>query len=197
MSPRLYRAGKRRLAATAATKKKIVDAARALLSDPKGETFSIDAVAERADVARMTVYYQFKSKAGLLEAVFDDVAERADMRKMRKVFQEPGLRKSLGMLVDVFCHLWITEGPLLRRLTALAALDPEVDRALQDRNDWRREALANLLQRLPTRRRSDDLVNLVHALTSFATYEALRSAVGVENVPALLKRAAGALMKSY
>src|SRR5215469_6976003 len=144
MSPRSYQAGARRLAATAATRKKIVDAARSLLSDPSGESFSIDSVAERADVARMTVYYQFKSKAGLLEALFDDVAERADMRQMRRIFEETDRFKSLGKLVDLFCRLWESEHTLVKRLTALAALDPEVELALRERGGWRREALDNL-----------------------------------------------------
>lgn len=58
--PRPYQAGERRLAATAATRSKIINAARELLADPRSTTFSIDAVAERADVARMTVYYQIQ-----------------------------------------------------------------------------------------------------------------------------------------
>jgi AcrR family transcriptional regulator len=197
MSPRPYQAGQRRLAATAATRKKIVEAARALLADPEAGAFSIDAVAERADVARMTVYYQYKSKAKLLEALFDDLGERADMRRMRKVFEERDARKSLGLLVDVFCHLWETQGSILRRLTAIAALDPEVDRALEERGDWRREALTNLIGRLPKRKRAEELVEVLHALTSFDVYETLRRAKRSSEVSASLKRAVEALVESY
>jgi AcrR family transcriptional regulator len=197
MSPRAYIAGKRRLAATAATRKKIIDAARALLAESAGESFSIDAIAERADVARMTVYYQFKSKAGLLEALFDDFAQRANMRQMRKVFEETDVSKSLAILVDVFCHLWDTEGTLVRRLTALAALDPEVDLALRERGNWRREALANILQRLPTRRYKDELVEMLYVLTSFEAYEMLKTAQAPKSVPAALKRTVNALLKSH
>ena len=37
-----------------------------------GQKNAIDAVARQAGVARMTVYYQFESKKGLLEALLDD-----------------------------------------------------------------------------------------------------------------------------
>ena len=197
MSPRPYIAGERRLAATAATRKKIVDAARALLVESLGESFSIDAIAERADVARMTVYYQFKSKAGLLEALFDDFALRANMRQMRKVFEEADMSKSLGILVDAFCHLWDTEGTLVRRLSALAALDPEVELALRERGAWRREAIANVLQRLPNRKYKDELVEVLYVLTSFEAYEMLATMRGHKSVPAALKRTVNALMAPY
>ena len=52
-------------------RERIVLAARALLEADDDEPFSIDAVARRAGVARMTVYNQFGSKTGLLEALFD------------------------------------------------------------------------------------------------------------------------------
>ncbi len=193
MSPRKYQAGERRLAATAVTRGKIIDAARALLSDADTAAFSIDAVAERADVARMTVYYQFKSKAKLLEALFDNLAERSNARDMRKVFEEADLSKSLALLVEVFCNLWKTEAPLLRRLAAMAALDPEVGAALNERGNWRREALCELLRRLPNAAYSNDLPDVLYALTSFETYEMLRAGRRQEKIPSVLKQAVSKL----
>lgn len=196
MSPRPYQPGERRLAATAATRKKIVDAARALLAE-SGESLSIDAIAERADVARMTVYYQFKSKAGLLEALFDDFARRADMRQMRRVFEERDLSKSLTLLAGVFCHLWETERTLMRRLTALATLDPDVDRALRERGSWRREAIENLFHREPNRKHATELIDVLHAVTGFETYDMLRRTQSTKAVAVALKRTVSGLVKSY
>jgi len=153
MSPRPYKAGERRLAATEATRTKIVAAARDLLADRSVTALSVDAIAERADVARMTVYYQFKSKAKLLEALLDDLAARADMRNMRKVFEERDPGKSLDLLVDVFCNLWKTQGPLVRRLEAFATLDETVEVALRERGGWRREADDSSARRRRRRRR--------------------------------------------
>src|SRR3981189_2758380 len=63
-------------------------AARERRGREDAEPFSIDAVARRAGVARMTVYNQFASKAGLLEATFDHLAARGEFGRMPEVFQE-------------------------------------------------------------------------------------------------------------
>src|SRR2546425_469397 len=68
MSPRPYRLGQRQVAADE-NRSRILNAAREQLEEEA--SFSIDAVARRADVARMTVYYQFGSRRGLLEALGD------------------------------------------------------------------------------------------------------------------------------
>lgn len=195
--PRPYQAGERRLAATAATRSKIIHAARTLLADQRSTAFSIDAIADHADVARMTVYYQFKSKAKLLEALFDDIAERADMRQMRRVFEEPDLLRSLELLVEVFCRLWRSEERLLRRLTALAALDSDVAEALKERGSWRHEALTKLLARRSRKRETSRLASVLHAITSFETYASLRETLDDNAVRDTLKRTVSVLAKSY
>ena len=194
MSPRPYKTGPRRTAATEATRSKIVAAARELLADRGAMTFSIDAIAERADVARMTVYYQFKSKGKLLEAVFDDLAESANMRSMRNVFQESDPAKALEKMIGVFCNFWRTQGPLLRRLTVLAALDPEVERALVERRDWRRQALAVVVERIRGEAPADELIALLHALMSLETYDSLARRFDAKEIVDMLQRAAAVLV---
>lgn len=197
MSPRPYKAGERRLAATEATRSKILDAARAQLLDPRASTFSIDAIAERASVARMTVYYQFKSKAKLLEALLFDFAERANMREMQNVFRERNPRASFDLLVDIFCRFWATQGASLRRLNAMAALDPDIDRALTERGGWRREAIAEIVSRLSERANAEEVVDVLHSLTSLDTYDLLASRHGEPQVAAMLKRAVAAIVDRY
>jgi AcrR family transcriptional regulator len=196
MSPRPYQAGERRRAATQATRSRIVEAARDLLADPQATAFSIDAVAQRADVARMTVYYQFKSKGKLLEALFDDFAARSNMRAMQNVFREPDVQRALGLLVDVFCNLWKTQGHILRRLNAMAVLDPEVDRALQERGSWRRDALGQLVGRVRRGRKAGELVDVLYVLTSFETYDALAARHGPKEIAAIVRRAVAAMLSA-
>lgn len=195
VSPRPYQAGERRRAATEATRSRIVEAARDLLADPHATTFSVDAVAQRADVARMTVYYQFKSKGKLLEAIFDDFAARANMREMQKVFHQPDISRALAVLVDVFCNLWKTQGAIVRRLNAMAVLDPEVDRALQERSSWRRDALTQLLGR---KRRGEhaEIVDVLYVLTSFETYGSLAARHSPKQIAAILRRATTAILNA-
>src|ERR1035437_10465716 len=73
MSPRPYRLG-RRQAAVEDTRARILAGARAVLGEHGFAGFTIDAVADRAGVARMTVYYQFDSKGALLDALLDALA---------------------------------------------------------------------------------------------------------------------------
>jgi AcrR family transcriptional regulator len=198
VSPRQYEVGARRREATEATRARIIGAARELLADPARPAFSIDAIAERADVARMTIYYQFKSKGKLLEALFDDFASRANMRDLRKAFQEPDVKRAVCILVDVFCRLWDSQSVLLRRLTAIAALDPEVDHALRERGDWRREALTTIVERLTKGRVKTDLVDVLHVLTSFETYDALIAAKrSSKQISALLQASAITLLSPF
>lgn len=195
MSPRPYQAGERRQAATRATRSRIIAAARELLTDPHTATFSIDAVAARADVARMTVYYQFKSKGKLLEALFDDFGARTNMKTVGDAVRNPDPARGLATLVEDFCHLWKTEGALVRRLNAMAALDLEVDRALQERGGWRREALGAIVGRRRRGRVAAEIVDLLYVLTSFETYDMLLSAGrDPKEIAALLQRAVAAVV---
>jgi AcrR family transcriptional regulator len=177
------------------TRARIVAAARALLSEANGTAFTIDAVAARADVARMTVYYQFKSKAGLLEALFDDFGARNGLQQLRSAFADPDAAKGLDSLIEIFCRLWEAERPLLRRLNALAGLDPEVEQALSERGSWRREALSELVRRLRIDRHPDEVVDLMHMLTSFETYDALAATGRTQpQVASMIQRAARGLL---
>jgi AcrR family transcriptional regulator len=195
MPPRPYQPGKRRLAATEATRSKIVAATRDLLADRNVTSLSIDAVAQRADVARITIYYQFKSKAKLLEALFDDFGARASMRNMRRVFEECDPETALSLLIEVFCNLWKTQGGLLRRLAGFAALDHEVETALAERGGWRREAIERVVGKMPGSH-SDDLVDVIYALTSLETYSSLCTGKrSHKKVVALLQRSIASLLR--
>src|SRR2546430_7635973 len=78
MSPRPYRLGRRKPAAQR-TRARVLRAARELLTARAGaEPFSVEAVARRARVARMTVYHQVGSRPGLPEALFDSLAPRGE-----------------------------------------------------------------------------------------------------------------------
>src|SRR5499427_1322513 len=90
-----------RLRSVEAGRERIVSAARDLLEDDDAEGFSIDAVARRAGVARMTIYNQFESKAGLLEALFDSLAARGPFKQMPAVFVERDPRAALDAFVTI------------------------------------------------------------------------------------------------
>lgn len=178
MCPRKYDRTRREQAAEA-TRGRILEAARALIGG-KGDLgkFSLDAVARRAGVARMTVYYQFDSRAGLLDALADHLAARGRMSRMREVFLAPDLEGGLSKLIEVFVGFWASDRVTLRRLRAMGVVFPRDASAAVDRDAWRREAITNLLgrHRGPATGRgpaSSDLVDALSALTSFETFDQL------------------------
>ena len=77
MAPRGYTL-RRRAETSAATRDRIIDAAAALYRERGVTATTIQAVAERADVARGTVANHFGSADGLLEAVLDRAAEEVE-----------------------------------------------------------------------------------------------------------------------
>src|SRR5918911_4824363 len=129
MSPRDYRLG-RRAEAIEQTRQRILAAARELLVRDDYRSTSVDEVARVADVARATVYYQFGSKAGLLEAVVADIERRAGQAAVVDAVQLADPVDALRQAFLTGCRFWAAEHALVRRLTGLAAVDSEIKRVL-------------------------------------------------------------------
>ena len=179
MSPRPYRLGERQ-AAIDQTRARIAEAARALLTADKGPiNLTIEAVARQADVARMTVYNQFGSKIGLLEAVCDALAANGGMNQLAGAFQKADPLDALDELIRVFSHFWDADRLASRRLRALAALDEEFAQVVRARDERRRNGLRVIVQRLamqqghPLPAMPEAVINTLFALTSFETFDTL------------------------
>jgi AcrR family transcriptional regulator len=174
MSPRQYQMGKRS-EQVAESRRRVLDAARALLRDSDSYTaFTVDAVAKRADTARATVYYQFGSKTGLLEAVCDDIAEAGQMSGLAGAFTQADPEAALREFVTVFGRFWAADRVVMRRLRALSALDPEVETVIAARDARRRTGLTVLAGRLGAAAAGDpEIVRVLYTLTSFETYDTL------------------------
>ena len=202
--PRPYRLGQRQ-AASAQTRARILAAARELLAAPDDFSgFSVDAVARQADVARMTVYYQFGSKVGLLEALSDDLAARGGMEQLAAAFRQPDPLDALAGFIAVFVGFWAADRLVTRRLRALAALDADFEQVIRARDERRREGLRVLVGRIAThpeaslQRPVEEAVDLLHMLTGFESFDTLagdgRSA---DNVTLLFQRLARAALTSH
>jgi AcrR family transcriptional regulator len=175
MSPRPYRLGKRE-EVIGQGRRRILDAARELLSVAAAYPgFTVDAVARHADVARATVYYQFGSKAGLLEAVCDDLAEAGGMAGLARVFTTQAPDEAIHGFIAAFAGFWAADRTVMRRLRALAALDPDVGAVIAARDQRRREGIMVLVSRLPgsTGPAADQAAQMLYALTSFETFDTL------------------------
>jgi AcrR family transcriptional regulator len=157
-------------------RERIVAAARDLLEADDAEGFSIDAVARRAGVARMTVYNQFESKAGLLEALFDSLALRGPLGQMVDIFRQPDVFVALDEYVAIFGRFWTMNRRAHRRLRAAALHDDELAAAMERRNERRRKGVTELLRRLGDKAQPsiprDEVVNVIYVLLSFETFNA-------------------------
>src|SRR5947209_959103 len=179
MSPRPYRLGQRQ-ATTEQTRARILAATRELLmASDAFSGFSIDAVARQADVARMTVYYQFSSKIGLLEALCDFLAAQGGMEQLATAFRQPDPLEALAEYITVFGRFWNSDRLVTRRLRGLAALDSDFEQVIRARDERRRHGLRVIVRRLverhgqPTPEALDEAINVLYTLISFECFDTL------------------------
>ncbi|HVC40139.1 MAG TPA: TetR/AcrR family transcriptional regulator [Candidatus Dormibacteraeota bacterium] len=177
MSPRPYQLGKRQ-SQIDQSRRRIVDAALAQLADSSSyTTFTVESVARRAEVARATIYYQFESKTGLLEALCDALAEAGQLSELGVAFANPEPLGALRAFVAGFGRFWAVDRLAMRRLRALGALDPEVGVVIGARDARRRAGLEVLVGRLEGTERApamrEKVIQLLYALTSFETFDSL------------------------
>jgi AcrR family transcriptional regulator len=177
MSARPYRSVRRRVA-TEQTRARLLKAASAVLT--AHDSLSLDAVAKKAGVTRLTVYNQFGSRRALLEAVFDDIAERGGLNRIRNAMTNADPHAALRQIVSIFCDFWSNHRDALWRLHAATATDPDFDESLRARNERRRRLFAVLVDRMtkvgdkrPEKR--TDLIDVLFALTSVTFFWELTS----------------------
>ncbi|HEY7328099.1 MAG TPA: helix-turn-helix domain-containing protein [Gemmataceae bacterium] len=201
MSKRPYQLGLRK-AASEQTRQRILIAAHDLLAAPRGlSAFTIDAVAKQAGVARMTIYHQFGSKSGLLEALCDSLAVRGGIQQMGEVYRQADPLAALDKLIAIFGGFWESDRVVIRRLNSLGALDPELERVLRGRAARRRQHASALVGRLtetlgrPALESFHEAVAILHTLTGFETFDSLAGAKSspLEIVPLVQRLARAAL----
>lgn len=168
----------KRTTASDATRTRILDAARELAADAGFSRLTMESVAERAGVSRLTIYYQFGSKADLLEALLDHLARRGGVDGLPDAFREADPLVGLARMIDVFCGFWASDPVAIRRIRGWATVDPELE-AVRGRDAWQRQGIATMVGRIrqqygkPAEDEVDWLVNVLHALFSPESYEKL------------------------
>src|SRR3954447_1908616 len=119
-----------RASAAAATRERIIAAgARLLREDASIANFSLDVVAKAAGVTRLTVYNQFGSRRGLLEAVFDEIAHQGGLFELAEVMTMADPRAALDRVIEIFCTFWGRD-PAIGGLNQGTATAPGVRDAL-------------------------------------------------------------------
>ncbi len=186
----------KRRAAFAETRRRILEAARRSLSHGENTDLGLDAIARTAGVSRLTVYNHFRSRAGVLEALYDYLAMRGRVHRAMEALRAQAPADALAAFVHALVHFWSSDPVVIRRLHAMAALDAEIARGLRARERRRRRAAVEIVLRMVpagVRTRGATKVGLlsdtISALVSFETYDALaRARHGRDEIIAVLTR---------
>jgi|SRR5215467_9539502 len=156
---------------------RVMEAVRELLQEGAFHESTVEQVAARAGVSRATVYQQFGSRVGLVDAICDSL-------DLSAVEASPDVATLLKRSTD----FWAREETLLGQLYDAAAVDPAarefVERQTRDR-----------YRHLPHWVDGTGLP-ILGLLTSFETYVELRRRAGLSQrqVVAYLQRAAAELL---
>ena len=179
MSPRNY-ASDTRQASSQATRRRIVLGALDLVKAEGGlRDFTMELVAKRSGVSRMTVYYQFHSRAELIDALFDELVDRGHLVDgIARASEETDALMVVDRLVDAFCELWSCEPVAMRRLRSLASVDPSLEADLRARDDRRRVAVRMAVDRLAAAggggaASASESIEALNALLSFELWDIL------------------------
>ena len=178
MSPRPYKMT-RRQQSVEETRRRIVTAGLDLLSEPHGpSSITVEAVALRTGVSRMTVYHQFGSKQGLLVALFDGIRERGQGELIGAALEVADPLDALDGYIEAVARFRQGERVAIRRVRAMATLDPDFDAIVRKNEQIGRDLQRSLVERIAgeygqPRQTLDEAAAALHAVTSFETFEDL------------------------
>ena len=157
----------------------------------------MESLAKASGVTRQTIHNLFGTRAGVLEALFDQIAIGGGMERMREVMTASSAEAMIEGFIGVFSNFWATNRLLLRRIHGIAAIDLEFGKAVQARNQRRQMAAARVLERfdgMARREERPERVACLVALTSFEFFDALGESLGStesaqKQLPLLIRRA--------
>ncbi len=186
-------ASARRLETAAATRDAVMKAAVRLLK--KGAAgVTMNAVAAAAGVTRLTVYNQFGSRRGLLEAVFDDHALKGGIKLLADAATAADPIAGIEQMIDVLCRFW-GSSPAIAALQDASVADPELHGALESRQARRRLVIDALLARTGgTVRQRAETGDLLYGLISLAMFRSLAAGRKADEVARLMKGAAKSIL---
>ena len=175
-----------RAESAAATQRRMIEAARSVLTSGEVPRLELAEVAERAGIARSTVYLSFGTRSALMSKILDDSLSRAGFGRLREYLVLPDAVEAMEKSLTQTAQMYSADHGVLRRMLLLARLDPDVARDYQLRQQRRGAAMRDLAQRLRSQRRLRAKVSVEAAaevlwvLTSFDTFDQLFSGWGLD-----------------
>jgi AcrR family transcriptional regulator len=175
---RTYHSPKRESGAERTRARILSTAARQVRSGTGLAGLSLESVATQAGVTRATVYKQFGSRRGLLEAVFDHIAERGGLHRIPQAMAEEDPQVALQRIVAIFCDFWYFNRKAMGRILGAGAAEPSLERTIQERNERRRIVITAILRRMAGAERVsaelfNEVVDVLFVLTGHAVFAGL------------------------
>jgi AcrR family transcriptional regulator len=173
---------RRRAESTARTRAQIMDAVRGLLEQGSFHEASVEEIAQRAGVARATLYQHFGSRFGLVEAICQSLSDNPSMVAIQASPDVPDPREALTQMIGQGIRFWDSEEPLHRHLYGLAEIDDSAAAFVKRQTADRRTVVERIVERLVESDALRDGVSEAQAratllvLTSFHTFQELRAA---------------------
>jgi AcrR family transcriptional regulator len=164
----------------------------------KGGTrdFSMELLAKASGVTRQTIHNLFRTRTGVLETLFDQIALDGGMGRMREIMMAPDAATMLDGFIAVFSNFWAKNRMLLKRIHGIAAVDPEFGKAIYARNQRRKMGATRVIEQLgeSVRGQQSETIACLVAMTSFEFFDALVESLGTveaaqKQLPGLITRA--------
>jgi AcrR family transcriptional regulator len=181
MPTRSYRSA-RRTDRAAETRRKIKAAVAELMAEGTFHESTVEQVADRAGIARATLYQHFRSRLDLVDAICERFDENPALLAIREVVELPDPEAALAETISNGVRFWSSEDPILRQLYGVAAIDPAAKDLVDRQRADRRGEMTRLVRRLRSagwlrpRVTEQRALSLLMVLTSYETFCELRLA---------------------
>ena len=181
MPPRPYRT-RTRPTRSEATRGRITTAVRELLAEGAFHESTMEEVADRAGIARATLYQHFGSRLELVDAICETFDANPALRELRGIVELSDGDAALAGTIANSIRFWSSEDAILRQLYGVAAIDQAAQDLVDRQRADRRQELERLVRNLhrtgqlrtgTTERRA---LALLLVLTSYETYRELQEA---------------------
>jgi AcrR family transcriptional regulator len=197
---RAYRT-RRRSTRAEETRGKIMSAVRELLAEGTFHEVTVDDVAERAGIARATLYQHFRSRLDLVDAICDTFDANPALLTIRQVVEHPDPDTALADTIANTIRFWSSEDAILAQLYGVVAIDPAARELVDRQRVDRRSEMQRLIQNLSGSGSLEESLNqrkalaLIMLLTSYESFRELHQAgLSAREITASLQKNARALL---
>ena len=172
-------------ASSDATRRRILDAARASLERGPVGALRVDEVARSADVSRSTVYVLYGSRSGLFDALGRFLRDEAGFDELIAASRLPDALENLRASQRAAVRMYAKMPQLARALFTLAAIDPDAVAAVTAIEDGRRPGMARLAGALAAQGylrdgiTVDEATEILAVITSFQSFDELFTGSGL------------------